>query len=566
MNKLGITVKLWLLVGLLLSALAVTGILSVRSAYDQMLNSKLLAIKNVTETAYSIIDKTYADVKAEGKTASPDEIKNITISKIKPPLQSMFYGSGDYVFAFRYTGEMIAHPNPKALKANVLDFKDKATGHPYTHDMVNAVQKNGEGIVKYSWNKKGQEGAFPKISYVRGFPELDLIVGTGVYIDDVEAEFSSLAWSMALKLCAIILFSLGAAWFLAQSITKPIAGLVRSVGQLSRGELDIKVQGGDRRDEVGDMARAIQVLQQNAIERHKLAEEQEQAELRHLEERRQTMFSMASAFEEDVHNVVQNVSASAEQMKSSSQGMSSVAEHTKNQASDAAVTTEQAAANVQTVAVAAEELTSSINEISRQTDLARAVAQKAVSAADNTDCTVKSLDNAAKEIGDVIKLINDIAAQTNLLALNATIEAARAGDAGKGFAVVANEVKTLASQTGNATEQISNQIGSMQSATGSALTAISEIRDIIREVSEIAGSIASAVEEQGAATQEIVRNVQEASEGTQLVSRNIVTVSQAAGRTSEAAHQALEVADALSGQSNVLAQKVEIFIGNLRAS
>jgi methyl-accepting chemotaxis protein len=349
------------------------------------------------------------------------------------------------------------------------------------------------------------------------------------------------------------------------SIAKPVRLLTAAMNDLADGNKDIVVPAAGRKDEIGAMAAALEVFKRNAREMDRLAEEKAEAERRAEAEKRRALNGMADSFETDVNGVVQSVSRSAADMRTSSQGMSAVAEQTRQQAGNVSVATDQASANVQTVASAAEQLSSAIQEIARQSETARSVAAKAVVAADGTDRKMRDLDKAAQEIGVVVKLISDIAEKTNLLALNANIEAARAGEMGKGFAVVANEVKSLANQTGKATREITKKIEGMQGASGEAVDAIGEIRGIIGEVNQIATTIASAVEEQGAATTEISRNVQEAAQGTMMVSRSIAQVGEAAQRTGTAATDALAMADSLTGQSDLLSKKVGGFIGTLRA-
>jgi methyl-accepting chemotaxis protein len=207
-----------------------------------------------------------------------------------------------------------------------------------------------------------------------------------------------------------------------------------------------------------------------------------------------------------------------------------------------------------------------VAEIGRQVDHSSRVAAEAVERAGRTNTSIEGLASAAQKIGDVVKLINDIASQTNLLALNATIEAARAGEAGKGFAVVASEVKSLATQTAKATDEIAAQIGAMQVSTGEAVTAIREIGEVIKRVNDVSTTIAAAVEEQGAATQEIARNAQQAAKGTSDVSTNISGVTQAAGETGTAATQVLEAAKSVAAQSENLRQRVDSFLGSIRAA
>ena len=284
------------------------------------------------------------------------------------------------------------------------------------------------------------------------------------------------------------------------------------------------------------------------------------------QKRQQALEAAINQFDTAMKEVLHSVSSAAQGVQTQSQSMSATAEETTRQSSAVAAAAEEASANVQTVAAASEELAASIAEIVRQMNESMRAGQGAVEEAGKADTKVRGLAEAAQKIGDVVKLISDIASQTNLLALNATIEAARAGEAGKGFAVVASEVKNLANQTARATEEIGKLVGAIQGATSDTVSAIQSIGKTIDRISEISTAVASAVEEQRAATQEIARNVQEAAKGTQEVSSNIVGVSQAAGTTGTAAGQLQGMADALTKQSDVLGKQVHTFLEQARAA
>jgi methyl-accepting chemotaxis protein len=280
----------------------------------------------------------------------------------------------------------------------------------------------------------------------------------------------------------------------------------------------------------------------------------------------QRLNTLADNLETTVKSVADKVSSSATDMRGAAEQMTAKAERTSQQANTVATASEQASVNVQTVASAAEELNASVSEISRQVAASTKITTQAVAEAQATNLQVEGLAKAAQRIGDVVKLINDIAGQTNLLALNATIEAARAGEAGKGFAVVASEVKNLANQTAKATEDIVAQISSIQSETKQAVEAIQRIGATIGTINEISTTIASAVEEQGAATREIARNVQEASAGTNEVSTNIVYVTQTAKETGDTARLMQGNSSALVDQSTALRGEVDELLARIRAA
>lgn len=356
------------------------------------------------------------------------------------------------------------------------------------------------------------------------------------------------------------------AWLIGASVSGPIRRMTDRMQSLAEGKLDEAIPGGESRDEIGRMARAVEVFRENALAVRRM--EQEAARQREAAEadRVRMMAELAGRFEQGMQGVIAGVGGRAEDMGKSAEGLARVAERGRGLAEAVAGRAEQASVNVQTVAAATQELAASIREISSQVQRSVVVSNRATHETQRTSELIHGLSSAAERIGNIVQLIQAIASQTNLLALNATIEAARAGEAGKGFAIVASEVKNLASQTAQATEQIASQIATIQSATGETVTAITQFGTTVREIAEISTAIASAVEQQGAATSEIARNVEEAASGTAAVTQEIGDVRAVAGQTDAGAEAALAAAAALQQQAVSLKSNVDDFLQTIRAA
>jgi methyl-accepting chemotaxis protein len=380
-------------------------------------------------------------------------------------------------------------------------------------------------------------------------------------------EMSSAERNSLIVGVAAALLLIGTCVFSIFTIARPMSALSASMQELADGNFAVVLPGLGRKDEIGDVALAVENFKVKAEEK---AREEAEAQIKQdqiaARQRKADMIKLADDFEGAVGEIIETVSSASTELEASASTLTATAVRSQELTIMVAAASEEASTNVQSVASATEELTSSVNEISRQVQESARMANEAVDQARKTNDRVGELSKAAARIGDVVELINTIAGQTNLLALNATIEAARAGEAGRGFAVVASEVKALAEQTAKATGEIGQQINGIQAATQESVGAIREISGTIEKLSEISSTIAAAVKEQGAATQEISRNVQQAAQGTQQVSVNITDVQRGASETGSASSQVLSAAQSLSGDSNRLKLEVGKFLDTVRAA
>ncbi|MET0724385.1 MAG: methyl-accepting chemotaxis protein [Tardiphaga sp.] len=423
----------------------------------------------------------------------------------------------------------------------------------------------GETIMQYGeLNGRASATAFGQIKNFSGEPVavFEIVRDASAYRTLTQ---TSLTWLAIISAAVLVVAGAIAVW-MGSSMARPIKALEAAMRAIAAGNHTVAIPGAGRKDEIGSMAGAVEIFKDGLIETDQLRAAQEQQRERTQLERRDTMNALASRFESGVGSVVGAVGSAAGELRTTAQSMAATAEESTRQTAAVAAASEEATQSAQAVAAAIEELNASISEIAQQVNESARVAGDAVSQANTTNSEVQSLAEAAQKIGDVVKLISEIAAQTNLLALNATIEAARAGEAGRGFAVVASEVKALATQTSKATDEISAQVNAIQNATRSSVDSIQGITSTIGRVSEIASAIAAAVEEQGAATLEIARNVADAARGTGEVSENIAGVNDAARETGMAATRVVESAADLSRNGEDLKTQVDAFLREVRAA
>jgi methyl-accepting chemotaxis protein len=381
---------------------------------------------------------------------------------------------------------------------------------------------------------------------------------------DYEAAAANSQRNLILGASAILAAAALLAFLLGRGMSRPLTAITDVMNRLSSGDTDVAIPGGDRKDELGSMAGAVDVFRRNMIEARTLRDAQEAAKQQAEIEKKALQRQMADRFEADVKSVVGAVARATEDMQRAAAKITESVNGTSEQAAAAAAASEEASASVNTVAAATEQLASSVAEIGRQVTHSSDVADAAVTKAGQTTEMVGSLAAAGEKIGNVLRLIGAIASQTNLLALNATIEAARAGDAGRGFAVVASEVKELASQTAKATEEIAGQVAAIQSSTSDCVTAIGGIGNTIREISGIAITIAAAVEQQGSATREIARSVQQVAAGTSEVAVNVAGASHAANQSRVLADTVLGASSQLNQHTAALFESVDAFLAGLR--
>jgi methyl-accepting chemotaxis protein len=544
-----------------LTVLAIVGI-SAWLSRARMLEDRIVQMHTAVDLVYGLAETLQKEVAAGQMTV--DEAKN----KFRYLARRMTFNNGQgYPIAYNAsdTSLMLNSANEK-LEGKIVGAKD-ANGVMIADAQISAARQKPEGnTTSYLYPRPGQTEPVRKVVFVRSFTPWNIVMSYGLYVDDIDADVSALLTRLGSIGGGLIILLGLLSWMILRDVVGGIERLKDRMQGIAGGALDISVTETERGDAIGRMAETLEVLRKSAINARTLEQKQAAMKQRSEQEKREALIGLADRFDASVGQLVGLMASGAGELEATAKSMTGTAESTNNRATAVSTAATQASSRVQTVATAAEELSSSITEISRQVAQSAEVTGRAVESARRTDTIVRALADGAQQIEHVAELISSIAGQTNLLALNATIEAARAGDAGRGFAVVAAEVKTLASQTAQATQEIGDRIAQIQNATKEAVGAIAGITTTIEEVGAIAATIGSAIEEQGAATAEIARNVTQTAEATRDVTTNIGGVSTAANETGSAASHVLTAASNLSKQAEQLSSEVNTFLAGVRAA
>ncbi len=557
LGKLRISTKLLIMVGLAVLGIAAVAALGLVTLKENLLEDRKAKLQEIVLLARQALELEYQASRKAGLSEAE------TIARSKALVRALRFGKDDYFFALDKDGFTQAHPNPKVEGQHMSGVKDP-DGVYFTREQIAAAQRGG-GFVPYRYPRGGAGEPLPKLSYSVEIPAYGWVLGSGIYIDDVDAIFWSQVWRIGALITMAILVVVGASYLVGRGIVRPITGMTAAMRRLAGGDTATAIPALKRGDEVGAMAQSVQVFKDNMLEAERLRSERADSEKRAAANRAAEMSKFAELFDRSVQGAVDEVLRAGGDIHDRAVGTADRQETGSQHSLGVAKAAAATRGRLQTLATAAQEMSSSVTEMARGVaDTARA----SVEAAKDSEGVAREIGDLAKsasEIGTVAQMISDIAGQTNLLALNATIEAARAGEAGKGFAVVAGEVKALAAQTARATVEITQKIGAIQERADGAVVAVTGVRGTIDRLAEMSNSVAASVEEQAAVTADIARNVNGVMTDMDAISNNIGDITRSSVLTCGGAIEVLWASEDLTVTARGLKSDATDFVQRIRA-